>query len=196
MPTRQRWLAPILVVVVALTVSGGLLAQEFYRTGRGDGTASGASTAVSAPSSLPPRRQPGPATVELTPDAAAHPRGNEIRALLQDYFHAINRHDYQLWTTTVTGQWVRSKPEGAWREGYRSTRNGNILVYRIDATAGQRLRVLVAFTSTQNPADAPPSLPVGCIRWHLALPAVLVAGEWKLAKPTDTTPQRSRCTTA
>lgn len=197
-PTRQRWLLPVLGLVVALTAGGGLLTQELYSTdssARPDSDTGTSPGAISTPSSVPPRRQPGSPEVKLTPGAAAHPHGDEIRALLQAYFDAINRRDYRLWTTTVTAQWVHMKPEPGWREGYRSTHDGNILVYRIDALGGGTQRVLFAFTSTQDEDDAPRALPLRCIRWHVALPVVNINGGWKLDEaPARTAPEGSRCT--
>lgn len=188
--TRQRWLVPVLIVVVALTVSGGLLARELYQAPGG---------APEHPAEPPaqgssPQQQPGSPIVRVAQSAARHPQGDEVRALLQDYFDAINQGNYQLWTTTVIPEWVRNKPEQEWLAAYRSTTDGNILLYRIEALAGQRLRVLVGFTSTQKPDDAPAALPVGCIRWHLALPAVKVRGQWKLDRvPAGLTPVNTRC---
>src|SRR5699024_231192 len=193
MPTRQRWLLPVLVVVTALTVSGGLLAREYYDVKQSHaGSHESTTTTVNRDSSA--AREPhGSSTVELTAAASSHPQSEKIHTLLQDYFDAINQRDYALWSSTVTTDWVRKKPEHQWRSGYNSTHEGNAVVYRIDPVSPQRLRILVAFTSTQDPGDAPDELPADCIRWHLALPAVEVTGEWALAKPPQPTPERSRC---
>src|SRR5699024_3692221 len=192
-PTRQRWLAPVLVVVAALTVSGGLLAQEYYDTNSSKDTNPRGSTTTSPQQSSASRQPRGSSTVELTDAASSHPQSADIRALLQDYFDAINERDYDLWASTVTADWVRQKPERQWRSGYNSTHEDDAVIYRVDPVRPQRLRVLVAFTSTQDPEDAPADMPSDCIRWHLALPAVLVNDEWALAKPPETTPERSRC---
>lgn len=194
MSSSQRWLVPVLVVVLALTVSGGLLAREWYQPAENTGERA---AVPSKQGPVPPQQQPGSPIVRLAQSAARHPQGDEIQALLQDYFDAINQRNYQLWTTTVIAEWVRNKPKQEWLSAYRSTTDGNILLYRVEALAGQRLRVLVGFTSTQKPADAPVTLPASCIRWHLALPAVKVHGQWKLDKvPAGLTPVNARCATA
>lgn len=192
-PTRQRWLTPVLVVVAALTVSGGLLAQEFYDGDSGTGHAAGG--VHRAPTSSTPAAQhtDGSAMVDVTTAVAENPAGDEIRALLRDYFDAINSSDYQQWASTVTSDWVRTKSASQWLAGYRSTHVNDVRAYRIEPIAGQRLRVLVGFTSTQDPEDAPVDLPVDCIRWHQALPVVRVNGEWQLTEPANTVPERSEC---
>lgn len=193
MPTRQRWLPPVLIVVVALAVSGGLLAQEYYDTGSNEDGATRNSTTVTSSQPSTSRARPGSSQVELSNAVASHPHGDEIHELLQDYFNAINQRDYGLWTSTVAADWARDKSERQWRSGYNSTHEGDAVVYRIDPVLEKQLRVLVAFTSTQDPEDAPADLPADCIRWHLALSVIKVNGDWKLAKPPDTTPERSRC---
>lgn len=192
-PTRQRWLPPVLVVVVALAVSGGLLAQEYYDTSSSEEGATETSTTVTSSQPSASRQQPGSSQVELATAVASHPEGDAIHALLQNYFNAINQRDYGLWASTVTADWARGKSERQWRSGYNSTHEGDVLVYRIDPVPQGQLRVLVAFTSTQDPEDAPADLPADCIRWHLALSVVKVNDDWELAKPPETTPERSRC---
>lgn len=188
---HHRWLIAVLIVVVSLMVGGGLTARELYRPpGRSPDTV----LALPSSTELPLADQPGPDTVELTPDAAAHPQRDVVRALLQDYFTSINSRDYPEWTSTVTEDWVREKPRAKWLAGYRTTKDGSILVYRIDSVSKESLRVFLAFTSTQDPSAAPPELPEQCVRWHLVFPLVAENGRFRVnpvAGFTDT--DLSRC---
>ncbi|WP_179775979.1 hypothetical protein [Amycolatopsis endophytica] len=187
---RPRWLAPVVIVVVSIMVGGGLLARELYRLPES------APDAILAQSAAPRpiEQQPGPGTVELTPDAAAHPQNTAVRAVMQAYFDSINNRDYDLWKTAVTRERQQAKPESTWLKDYDSTRDGSILVYRIDAVPDKQLRVLVGFTSTQDPADAPPELPEACVHWRLVLPLTLESSAWKVdAASGSTTPELSRC---
>lgn len=189
--TRLRWLVPLLVVVAALTVGSGLLARQWYGSAPSTGERE---TAPSSSRTSVPRQQPGSPVVRLARSASQHPEGDEVRALLQDYFNAINQRDYKLWTTTVVGKWAHNKPAGEWLRSYSSTKDGNIVLYRLQALGDRRLRAFVAFTSTQDPQDAPVTLPVRCIRWHLALPVVRVGGQWRLDQgPPGLTPVNARC---
>ncbi|WP_236809105.1 hypothetical protein [Amycolatopsis albispora] len=192
-PARGRWLLPALIVVVSLTVGGGLLAREIYRKPEVTAADSGV-IAVPTSTSLAPEQQPGPPTVEMTPDAAAHPHAEGVRALLQNYFDAINARNYELWKTTVTKERAQAKSKVEWEADYNTTRDGSILVYRIEAAGDGRAQALLGFTSTQDPKDGPVDLQEPCIRWHLALPMVLESGVWKLdTVPTGTTPMHERC---
>lgn len=190
-PGRPRWLVPVLIVVVSLTVGAGLLARELYRL-----PADVTVPPVTVPSttSLAPAEQPGSPTVELTPGAAAHPAHEPVRQLLQTYFDAINGRSYERWKTTVTADRIQAQPRREWLVDYRSTRDGSIIVRRIETRPDQQLQVLVGFTSTQDPEDAPLALPVGCIRWNLTLPLQRENGQLRIAAvPAGTIPHREAC---
>lgn len=188
---RQRWLIPALVVVLSLTVAGGLLARELYRQPSEEPI-----LPVTQPlsSSLRPSEQPGPRTVGLTADATAHPQHEQVRAVLQSYFDAINNRDYGQWASSVSAERRQNKTRNEWTGEYRSTKDGSILVYRIETVEPAQLRVLVAFTSTQELSDAPVGVPETCIHWWLILPVVLQDGRWRLdAVAPGTTPERQKC---
>ncbi|MEU6642244.1 hypothetical protein ABZ863_06805 [Saccharomonospora sp. NPDC046836] len=190
-PSPLRWLVPVLVVVVSLTIGGGLLARELYHLPDDDGDAAAPAQGTSV---RVPREEPGSAQVELTPDAAAHPESEPVRTVLQEHFDAINGRDYDQWTTTVVAARVQAQSRRTWLTNYRSTRDGGIRVYRIEAAPEGRLRVLVGFTSTQDIVDAPPDLPEHCIRWWLGLPLTRESGEWRVdTVPTDASPVRAPC---
>ncbi|GAA1239686.1 hypothetical protein GCM10009676_25520 [Prauserella halophila] len=197
MPTtslqHRRWLLPVLVAIVALTVGGGLVAREVYQPP--SRTSRPAAPQTSAPSSsAEPDEQPGPARVRLTGDAAAHPNAQDVRAVLQDYFDAINRRDYDLWVTTVVAERAALQREQEWRANYRSTRDGSIRVYRIEAAPDGGLTVLLGFTSVQDTVDAPDDLQSDCIRWRLAFPFTAAEGDWRIGTvPPGTVPEQSRC---
>lgn len=188
---RQRWLIPVIVVVISLTVGVGLLARELYRRPEAVLTEPvvGEST-----SSLPPDAQPGSPVVEVTADVAAHPQFRNVKQVLQDYFDSINNRDYPKWTSVVSKERQKTKTAVEWKRDYRSTRDGSILVYRIEPGALGSLRVLVAFTSTQDVEDAPVYLPESCIRWRLVLPLRLENGSYRV-DTTDggTTPEHEKC---
>ncbi|WP_236788901.1 hypothetical protein [Amycolatopsis sp. GM8] len=191
-PSPQRWLLPAVIVVVSLMVGGGLLAREFYRV---PDPQPDAILALPSTTARPLAQQPGPGTVELTPDAAAHPQHEVIRQLLQTYFDSINNRDYEQWKTTVTRARILAKSRPAWQQDYLSTKDGSILVYRIDAVSEQDLRVLVGFTSVQDPKAAPQELPgASCVHWKLTLPITLESGHWRVDTVAGyTTPEAARC---
>lgn len=188
----QRWLLPVVVVIVSLMVGGGLLAREVYRV---PDPQPDAILALPSTTARPLAQQPGPGTVELTPDAAAHPQHEVVQQLLQDYFDSINNRDYDRWKTTVTKDRIQAKTRSAWQQDYQSTKDGSILVYRIDAVTDKNLLVLLGFTSVQDVSQAPESLPgATCVHWRLTLPITVESGHWKIDSVAGyTTPEVTKC---
>lgn len=187
---RQLWLLPVLLITVIATALGGLLARELYAEPEPER----AEPVLPTRSAVPETGQPGPSTVQGTTDAVAHPLYGTVRGVLQSYFDAINLKDYRKWSGTVTPDRLKTQPEEQWRLQYRSTRDGSIVVYRIEAGADDTAKVLLSFRSTQDVADAPPELPVGCIQWNVVWSFERARGAWKLgAGPASATPQHEEC---
>jgi hypothetical protein len=192
-PARQRWLIPTLIVLLSLTIGGGLLVRELYRPVSAE--TPGQSLISSAPvtTTLPPAQQPGPRVVGLTTDAAVHPQSAAVRALLQNYFDSINKRDYHLWTVAVSADRRATKTETEWKSDYKSTYDGSILAYRIETVGVGQLRVLVGFTSVQDVKDAPVGMPEPCIRWRLTLPVVMESGSLRVDITTTNAPEHEKC---
>ncbi len=163
---------PVVVVVLSVTVGGGLLARELYR--QPDRPADDTSVALSTPS---PSSSGAPAAggddVRMTDDAKRHPQGDAVRRVLQKYFAAINSKQYQQWVAVVTDERAAGQSQSDWRKGVRTTKDSDALVYRIERSSGNSLRVLVGFTSRQNVEDAPLFFREPCIKWRLVMPMVL-----------------------
>lgn len=187
---RQLWLLPVLLITVIATAIGGLLTRMLYE----DPGPQLPSAVVSPQTSIPPSEQPGPATVEGTLDATSHPLYETVRELMQRYFDAINSHDYQAWQRTVTRERIEATDEATWRANYRTTQDGSILIYRIELGERDTARVLMTFTSVQNPANAPKELPAPCIHWNVVFPLVEKPDGWKLdSSAASASPQHEAC---
>jgi hypothetical protein len=185
----RLWL-PLLGVVV-LTAVAGFVAREIYRPQAGSQSGQ---TVVTSSSTAPPAEQPGPREVMATQDAATHPQSGQIRQMLQDHFDSINARDYAKWRGTVTRARLEKMPETTWRQDYRSTKDGSVLIYRIEAAPDRKLRVLIGFTSVQNVADAPAELPKECIQWHVVLPVAKEDNRWRIdAGQEGSSPQYAEC---
>jgi hypothetical protein len=187
------WLLPVLLITVIATATGALVARSLYQ----DQPPAQPAAVEPSPSSVAPNEQPGSPKVQGTADATAHPLFNTLQPLLQRYFDAINAKNYKDWSETVTSDRIEETPEEIWYRDYRTTRDGNIIVYRIETGGDDTARVLLQFTSTQDPKDAPQELPEACIRWNLVWPFAKEGGEWKLAAgETSSSPQHEACTTS
>lgn len=169
-----RWVLPVVLVAMIATAVGALVARQIYAEPE-------TSPSVVLPSDhpLPPNEQPGDTTVAGTSDATEHPLYETVRQLLQTYFDAINDRRYEQWRTVVTRN-LGKIPEEKWRADYRSSKDGSIVVRRIETGPPNTARVLVSFTSVQDLEHAPYELPAECIHWRLVLPFTVEDGTWKL----------------
>lgn len=178
--SRQRWLVPVVVVVLSVTVGSGLLARELYR--RPDQPADETSVAVSAPSTAGIGAPAAVDDVAMTEDAQRHPQAEAVRQVLRKYFAAINTKQYQHWTDVVTDERAAAQPQADWKKGVRTTKDSDALVYRIERASGSSsLRVLVGFKSEQDLDDAPPFFRETCIKWRLVIPMVAEKTGLKIA---------------
>ncbi len=164
-PNLLAWALPAVVVLVLVGgIGAGLGIRELTAraTGMGPPLTVAPVTTTSGP-------LPGPSTVELSPDAAAHPAAPLIQDLLQRHFNAINNRDYAAWASTVVARRSAEMAEPQWQRAYASSRDGGILVNRIEPSWDGGDVVLLAFTSTQDPASAPANLPDSrCTRWWVS----------------------------
>lgn len=165
-----KWGVLVVAVLLAAVIAGVALRAWYGESAREDAASAGPSTARQ------PGKEPGSGRVELSPSAADHPDHVAVRILLQTHFNSINLKRYDRWKTTVVAEKQRRQPESSWREEYRTTQDGSIEVLRIMPGPEGSLRVMLTFTSTQHPSDAPPSVQSGCLRWRVVYPVVRDAG--------------------
>src|SRR3954465_2182757 len=159
----------MIVVLVSAAGVGFVLRGQQPVAGLSNTSSRGGSIEKKAPPRPP---EPGPPTVMLAEDVELHPDADRIRRVLQTYFDAINAGDYNLWRSAVIPQWARDTGEAAWRAQYRSTLDGSMVVHRLGPRGGGGLVAVPSFTSLQNPADAPPKLPVRCLHWWVSYPLI------------------------
>lgn len=192
---RARWVLPTVLVVAAVAAAAGVLARDLYRRPVQTGAGEVVVSSSGGPSSTLPRsEQPGESTVRLSVDAGLHPDGERVRILLQEYFNAINGHNYQEWRETVTTERVRRVPEAKWQSDYQTTVDGSILVHRIEASSTERLRVMISFVSLQDVSKAPAELQSDCIKWQVVYPMQEEAGALRVdIGPEGTASQFDAC---
>ena len=103
--------------------------------------------------------------MRIAPAAAGQPHVNRVATLLDSYFSAINRHDFQAYSSLfIPAIRVSLHNFGA---GYQSTRDSRARLTGLATTGPQGLAVMVTFVSHQNPADSPDR--AACDRWHVTL---------------------------
>lgn len=161
------WVVPVLGLVVVFVAVAALIAHDLYHRNT---TASAGAAAPPGAATMPSSAQPGPGTVEYAQDFADYPQHTEVLAVLQTYFNAINQKRYDEWVSVVTPALAAEQTKEGFLNGYRSTRDGSMYVYRADTAPDNGVRVLLSFTSTQDLADAPPNFPHTCIKWQVVVP--------------------------
>lgn len=181
----RLWVA--LLGIVILTAAAAFVVRQVYRS-RPEALSPAVTTSTTtsattptAPTTSSQSQRPGPSDVQTREDAAQHPQYGDVRKMLQDYFDGINDRNYVKWRGSVTRARAELLPEKEWTDSYKSSKDGNIHLYRIDTVQPQqRLRVLVSFTSTQSIDKAPPELQKECIDWHVVLPVTREDNKWKI----------------
>ncbi len=172
----RQWPAALtaaLVLLLGIVIASGIVVRARL----------GEPSAGAAGGPLPAPGQAGSAVVELSADARAYPGAAAVRALLHTYFDAVNSRDYPRWATTVVPDLAARQPETTWASDLAGTRDGTILVSRIEeADAGGGLLVLVSFATVapvQNAAD----LPAGRSCWNASYSLVQEDGSLRLDSP-------------
>jgi hypothetical protein len=180
---------PAVVVITGAAVAAGMVGRTVYsRPAEAKGSPVVPSSSVAGP-------LPGAAEVRLSPDSFTHPDRTAVQAVLQRYFDSINARDFAGWRAAVSARRVAETRELAWMSDYESTRDGGMVVQRIESdVVPRRLRVLISFVSTQDVEKAPPALPERCVRWRVVYVMAWEDGELKLDEaPENRMPQMEKC---
>lgn len=112
--------------------------------------------------------------VTLSAEARSSRYADEVAALLQRYFDAINAHDYQAWTQVVTPAQAKHWAKDEWEGDYSTTADSDI--YVSDINDGAPMSVRIQFVSHQDVKHAPTSLPVTCVNWDVIYRLEVVDG--------------------
>ncbi|HEX3648579.1 MAG TPA: hypothetical protein VHV49_09125 [Pseudonocardiaceae bacterium] len=191
-PTRW-WIAPVLGVVVLVTAVAAVVAHGLYHRAP---VLTPIRVATGTSSAVPTGSEPGSGAVSVTPDVLRDPVHSDVQRVLQRYFDAINERRYDDWRSVVTETMAAQKTRQSFLAGYESTRDGSILVYRVDRALDGSLRVLLTFHSIQSLADAPADHQSGCLVWQVVYPMTFDTQDagWKVdAGAAATSPQISAC---
>jgi hypothetical protein len=186
--------APVLGLVVVVSAVAALIVRDIYHQ-----QPAAATTGAGAPpgvSSIPSAEQPGPTTVAYAQDFADYPQHGELLDVLQGYFNAINDKRYDEWVSVVTPSLAAEQTQQEFLNGYKSTHDGSIYIYRVDTAPDNGVRVLLSFTSVQARSDAPQNFAYACIRWQVVLPLAWdqKAKQYEVdAGITGSSPQKQAC---
>lgn len=105
--------------------------------------------------------------VALAPGAAGNPAATRVTALLNRYFTAINKRDYQAYASVFDQQLQQPDPQSSFDVGYATTTDSAVTLAGISDTGSGSLAASVTFTSQQSPADSPDNS--SCDQWSITL---------------------------
>lgn len=206
---RPRSARPIIAAVAVVLVVAGLTGGTVFYLGHhssgteavrtsgdstritaqasgGDATPGEAGSApTSSPSSLP--STPSPATssvgqVTIAADVSQDPDASSVATFLNQYFTAINDHDYQSYISLLSSQDEQGLTQEQFDNGYGSTVDSAETLLGISIAANGDLVASVTFTSHQNPADSPDQQE-SCTDWNISLFFEQGGGGYLIDKP-------------
>jgi hypothetical protein len=181
----------IAVLAVALAVggiTGFILIYAGHHSPHSEAVrTSGNSTRVTAPASLgdttpgeadsaqdpSPPSSPSPTVssvgqVTMAVDVSQDTDASSVAAFLNQYFTAINNHDYQAYTSLLSPQAEQGLTQEQFDNGYGSTVDSAEILLGISTAANGDLVASVTFTSHQNPAESPDG-DESCTNWNISL---------------------------
>ncbi|GAA3438478.1 hypothetical protein [Kutzneria kofuensis] len=186
-PNRSTltWLIPITLLVAVCALVGGLIARQVYASTKPPAATTQPPAATSTPEPTTEQGQGGPDTVHFTLFARNDPQFRPVQNAIQNYFNAVNHRNYGLWKQTMTAKVSDQQTEQDWRDGYRTTVDTDMMIYRIETT-DQGANVFGTFTSKQDPANAPKELRASCINWWMVWPMVKSGSDFRIDSPSIT----------
>jgi hypothetical protein len=105
-----------------------------------------------------------------------------VATFLNQYFTAINNHDYQSYISLLSSQAGQGLTQEQFDSGYGSTVDSAETLLTISAAANGDLVASVTFTSHQNPADSP-NQQESCTDWKISLFLEQGGGGYLIDKP-------------
>jgi hypothetical protein len=195
---RAKGLVTVAAVAVLLA-GGGVIA---WAAAQHSGPARLTTRAASAPASLPAptqaaTRAPSPTPTPPPPTATASPPSSgmvavtpavfeqgdepEVLAFLDEYFAAINSHDYQQYRSLLDGRLRRAETAAGFSDGYWSTTDTGAKLVRLAPASAQGVAATITFTSHQAPSDSPTH--TSCTDWRTTLYLSPLAESYVIQEP-------------
>jgi len=153
----------------AKTPAAGSLPAHSPAAGSSNGAGQSQTGTSSPPAATASPSAPGASsTVALSAAAAADPQSQAVVSFLQQYFSAINAHDYQGYRSLLDPQSRADLTRHQFNRGFRSTVDSGEKLWRISTDASGNTVATVTFTSHQNPADSVDGRQ-SCTHWRISL---------------------------
>lgn len=146
--------------------------------GTGSTARAGAGGETASPGTSPDAPPPG--SVTIAPAASGNAAAPGIARFLEQYFNAVNSHDYRAYLALFTPD---MRPSGAseFDSGDGSTTDTDEVLSGISAGPGGEVVAHLTFTSHQNPSQSPNR--ASCDTWDINLYLIPDSGSYLIDKP-------------
>jgi hypothetical protein len=122
----------------------------------------------SDPSSIPSPVASGVGQVTIAADVSQDADASAVATFLNQYFTAINNHDYQSYVSLLNSQSAQALTQERFDSGYASTVDSAETLRGISTAANGDLVAYVTFTSHQNTAQSANGTE-SCTNWDISL---------------------------
>ena len=119
------------------------------------------------PTSTPPSAGPSGGLVVVAPGVPLGGTEPSVVAFLDDYFTAINGHDFQQYLTLLDAPLRKSETFSKFSAGYGTTADSGATLVGLAPGSGQAVAATITFTSHQSAADSPSR--TTCTSWQITL---------------------------
>lgn len=161
----------MLAGAMAVLVAGGTGVWAVTRhAGQAGHPAAGhaANPAPSTPARPEPTAAPaGDNLVMIAPGVAQGGAEPAVVAFLDDYFAAINDHDFPQYRSLLGAPLRKDETAADFRAGYRTTADSGATLVGLAPGSGQAVAATITFTSHQSAADSPTR--TTCTTWQTTL---------------------------
>lgn len=170
---RSGSVAAMAALAIIVATGSWLLTRHSGRQAGGRELSSSVAT-ESANGQTPstPGSSPSPSisgnTVIVASDAGQDPGAPSVASFLDQYFAAINSHDYQSYVSLLNANMQQNMTAQQFESGYRSTADSGETLTGISAAANGDTVATVTFTSHQDPADSVDHTEA-CTDWKISL---------------------------
>jgi hypothetical protein len=123
--------------------------------------------------------------VTVSAEASQDPDAASVATFLDQFFDAINTHDYQSYMSLLTAPEQQGLTQEQFDNGYDSTTDSAVTLLSISTATDGDLVANVTFTSHQDPA-ASPNQQESCTDWNISLFLEQDGGEYLIDQPPPT----------
>jgi hypothetical protein len=119
--------------------------------------------------------------ITVQPAAASESSAPSVVSFLNNYFTAINHHDFAAYRRLFSASLRGGLSAAAFASGYGTSKDSLVTLHTISPLGTRELDAAVTFTSRQRPADSPTHS--SCTGWVISLYLVRQGQDYVIVSP-------------